>query len=144
MLINNVKAELIKSFNRTNKLQPSLQLSEVVWLNVEIFIDGDCNSRTTIVINNSSYNFEGTRVLSFSRRDISADLKGLKIPGKRSDYTTLRTVIKALRDLCGVPVDPSEFLDTALPATGPVTIQPTTICMGYLPGASIDLDFAET
>lgn len=142
MLVNNIKEALLVGFNRANKLQPYLTMEDVTWLNVEIFIQDDCNSRTTIVAKSASINFTGTKVINFSRRDIAVDLMGLKIPGKRSDYTGLKSVIKALHDKCGVPLSTDEFIDAALPATGPITIQPTTICMAYLPTTSIALQFA--
>ncbi|ARV76829.1 virion structural protein [Pseudomonas phage Phabio] len=144
MLINNIKAALVKSFNKANKLKPYLQLSEVVWVNVEIWLQGDCNSRATVVALDSNNDYEGRREIYFNRRDIGKDLIGQVIPGKRSDYTGLKSVIKALHDKCGIPLDVADFLDLPLPVSGPVTIQPTTICMAYLPTSSVTLNFAET
>lgn len=143
MLVNNIKAALVANFNRANKLKPSLALDEVIWLNNEIWLQGECNSRVTILANANSYNYENRRTIYYVRRDIAVDLKGIKIPGKRSDYNGLKSVIRALHDKCGVPLDETTFVEEALPATGPVTIKPTTQCMAYLPTGTVKLDFAE-
>lgn len=141
MLVNNIKVALLKAYNKTNRMAPALTMADVLWVNVEIWIQGDCNSRVNIVAANNSVNFSGTETIYFNRRKISDDLKGLKIPGRRTDYTGLKSVIKVLRDKCGVPLDPADFLDAAIPATGKLTIQPTTICMAYFPTDSVALDF---
>lgn len=143
MLVNEIKRALLVNFNQINKISPPIMVTDVVWVNIEIWLQGDCNSRVTMVSSANSETAKGTRVLNFNRRDIAVDLKGLKIPGKRQDYTTLFSVIKALHDKCGVPLDTSEFIDKPLPASGPITIQPTTVCMAYMPTTSIDLEFAE-
>lgn len=144
MLVNNIKAALLVNFNKVNKLKPYLTLEGTLWLNNEVWLQGDCNSRVTVVARDSNTDFYGQKVIYYKRRLITEDLVGLKIPGKRSDYTGLKSVIKALHDKCGVPLDKDEFLDSVIPTTGPVTIQPTTQCMAYLPSAAITLEFAET
>lgn len=144
MLVNNIKQTLLSNFNKTNKITPALTMTDIVWLNIEIWLQNQCNSRVTIASIANSVNFSGTRTLYFSRRDIASDLRGQKIPGKRSDYTTLHSVIKALHDKCGIPLSTDEFVDKPLPASGPITIQPTTVSMAYLPTTSIALPFAET
>lgn len=144
MLVNNVKEALLVKFNKENKIYPYATIADITWTDIEIWLQGNCNSRVTLVANAGSVNFTGRKTINFNRRDIAKDLKGLKIPGKRSNYTTLHSVINVLHDKCGVPLRTTEFLDTALPASGPITIQPTTICMAYMPTTSIALEFAET
>lgn len=144
MLINDIKSALLINFNRTNRLKPYLALKDTTWLNIEVWIQGECNSRATVVANDTGNDFTGRKTIYFNRRSIAVDLEGLKIPGKRSDYNGFRSVITALRDKCGVPLNPLDFLEVALPATGPITIQPTIVCMAYLPSTNIQMDFAET
>lgn len=144
MLVNNVKETLLVKFNKDNAIFPYLTMEDVTWTNIEIWLQGQCNSRVTITAIGNSVNFSGSKVLNFNRRDIAVDLKGLKIPGKRKDYTTLYQIITALHDKCGVPLVTSEFINLGLPASGPITIQPTTTCMAYMPTTSIALEFAET
>lgn len=143
MLVNNIKQALLVSFNKANKMRPYLEMEDILWLNVEIWLQGSCNSRVTVASLANSVNFEERRTLYFTRRDIAKDLRGLKIPGKRSQYSGLKAIIKALHDKCGVPLDEAAFLEAAIPASGPVTIQPTTQCMAYLPTTSIALTFAD-
>lgn len=144
MLTNDIKDELLMRFNRDNALQPYVTQADVIWTDVEIWLQGECNSRATITANANSFNFKGSHTLYFNRRSIEKDLKGLKIPGKRSNYTGLHGIINVLHDKCGVPLKVEEFLNLSLPATGPITIQPTTICMAYMPTTSVQLEFAET
>ncbi len=143
MVISNVKQALLNAFNEANKISPPVVLTDVAWGNPEVWLQGDTNSRVTITGVPSSENYSGTQTLLFNRRHIAEDLKEFKIPGKPSNYTRLYQVLKVLREVLGVPLQDSEFIDRAI-AGSTVTIDTTVACMGFLPAGTITLEYAET
>lgn len=143
MVITNIKQALLNGFNQQNKVKPPVQLTDVNWSSPEIFLQGQCNSRINIVAKTTSDNFEGSRTIYYTRRRISDDLKGIKIPGKSSDYTRFYEVLAVLRTKLGVPVFENEYLDR--PISGPtVNIATTPVCLAYLPADQITLEYTET
>lgn len=143
MLITNVKRALLNQFNIDNNISPPVGLNDVDWLSPEIWLQGDCNTRVGIQGAVLSENYSGGVTLYYNRRSATADLRGVKIPGKASDYTRTYQIYKVLREQLGIPVWESEYLDQ--PFTGDTfTLSVTTISMGYLPGLDITLPFAES
>ncbi|MOA47050.1 hypothetical protein D3C78_1696430 [compost metagenome] len=112
------------------------------WTNIEIWLQGECNSRATIRVRLAAKNHTGQQTLYFNRYRIDLALKGLKIPGKRSDYGSIHDVIRALRDKVGLPMDTDEYADGPL-VGNTVTLLPTIRSLAYFPTSSIVLTYAE-
>lgn len=143
MNISNVKQALLNAYNEANKIQPPVTLADVTWSNPEVWLQGDTNSRVTITALPGSVNYSGTQTFYFNRRHIADDLKEVKIPGKAGDYTRFFQVLKVLREVLGVPLQDSEFIDRSI-AASTVKIDTTVACMGFLPAGTITLEYAET
>ncbi len=143
MLTVNVNQSIISSFNQANKVKPALQLDDITFSVPEVWLQGECNSRVTIIAKPNNNNFEGEQTLYFIRRRLSEDLRGIKIPGKAADYTRFYEVLKVLREHLGVPLQESEFLDREI--SGPtLNIVTTPACMAFLPSDQITLEYSET
>lgn len=142
MLTVDVKQSLLSEFNRLNKVKPILQLGDVNFSVPEIWLQGQCNSRINIVAKADNVNFGGVQTLYYSRRRLSDDLKGIKIPGKSSDYTRFYEVLRVLRETMGVPLYENEFLDRNISGST-VNIATTPSCVGYLPADQITLEYSE-
>lgn len=143
MLIVNVKQALLTAFNLQNKVKPPVSMNDINWSTPEVFIQGQCNTRIRMVARSSSNSFGGEQTLYYVRRRLSEELRGIKVPGKSSDYARFYDVLAVLRDTMGVPVFDNEFLDRTI--TGPtVTITTTVSSVAYLPADQITLEYAET
>lgn len=143
MLVVNVKQSLLTEFNRLNKVKPAVQPDDVNFSTPEVWLQGQCNSRVNIVAKADNESFGGVQTLYFIRRRLSQDLRGIKVPGKSSDYARFYDVLRVLREQMGVPLQESEFLDRAI--SGPtVNIATTPSCMAYLPSDQITLEYTET
>lgn len=143
MITVNVKQSLLNAFNKQNKVNPPIRLDDINWTAPEIFLQGQCNTRITMVAKDNSTDFSGAQTLYYKRRWIGDDLKDIKIPGKSSDYTRLYEILSVLRNKMGVPLYENEFLDRAI-SGDTVTIITTTICSAYLPADQIILGYSET
>lgn len=143
MQVTNVKRALLNQFSLQNQIEPPVRPEDVDFLVPEIWLQNGCNSRVVIQASAASNNFAGNRTLYFNRRRIEEDLLGVKIPGKRTDYTRFYQVLSVLRDKLGVPLQNEEFLDRAISGTT-VQINVTTTSMAYIPGSSITLEYEET
>lgn len=140
MLVTNVKRALLNQFNQLNNIVPPIQETDVDWLVPEIWLQGDCNTRVGIQGSVLSANYGGAATLYFNRRNASLDLRGVKIPGRATDYTTTFEIYTALREQLGVPVMNSEFLDKPFTGTS-FNLVITPVSMAYLPGLDINLPF---
>lgn len=143
MLVVNVKQSLLTQFNQLNKVKPALQPDDVNFSVPEIWLQGRCNSRINIVAKASSEAFGGTQTLYYIRRRLSEDLRGIKVPGKSSDYKRFYEVLRVLRETMGVPLYENEFLDRNISGST-VNIATTPACIAYLPSDQITLEYSET
>lgn len=143
MHITNVKQALLNDYNKANNIKPAVTLNDVQWDNIEIWLQGDCNSRVTIRALPTSTKFTNSQVLYFNRRPIEKDLFGIKIPGKPSEYNTNRDVLRVLKNTLGVPVEADEFIEQNI-SGDTVLLVPSARCMAYLPNSSVVLEFVES
>jgi len=143
MLVVNVKQSLLTEFNRSNKVKPAIQPSDVNFSVPEVWLQGKCNTRINITAKVDNESFGGSQTLYYVRRRLSEDLRGIKVPGKSSDYTRFYEVLKVLREQMGVPLQESEFLDRAISGST-VNIATTPSCLAYLPSDQITLEYTET
>lgn len=142
MHVANMRTKLLQQFSIQNKLDPAIRPEDVIWTNIEIWLQNGNNSRATIQAVASSNHFKGQQTINFNRYRIEEVLHGVVIPGKRSDYTTIHDVVKALRDKVTAPVDTEEFLDGPLGGST-VVLKPTIRSMSFIPTSQIELSFAE-
>lgn len=142
MIVTNVKRVLLNAFNIANHITPAVQMDDIDWLTPEVWLQGSCNSRVTIQTSAAATEYNGSETLYFNRRKAEEDLRGVKIPGKATDYTRVYQILTAMREILGIPVQNNEYLDQ--PFSGNTfTLNVTTISMAYLPGSSITLEFEE-
>lgn len=142
MVTVDVKQSLLIEFNRLNKVKPPVGLDDVNFSIPEVWLQGACNSRIRIVAKIDSDNFGGEQTLYYIRRRLSEDLRGIKVPGKSSDYTRFYEVLAVLRETMGVPLYESEFLDRNISGST-INIATTPSCVAYLPSDQITLEYAE-
>lgn len=142
MLITNVKRAVLNQFNLSNNIVPQVNVDDVNFLVPEIWLQGECNTRVAVQAATSSVNFAGGVTLNYNRRRADLDLRGVKIPGRATDYTRTYQIYAVLREKLGVPVVDTEYLDQ--PFNGTVfNLVITPVSLAYLPGFNITLPFAE-
>lgn len=142
MLTVNVRQSILLEFNRLNKPKPPVTVDDVNFAAPEVWIQGECNSRVRVVAKATSNAYGGQQTVYYTRRRLSDELKGIKIPGKSTDYKRLYEVLAVLRDKMGLPLLDSEFVDRGI-SGATVTIETTIASLGYLPSDSITLDYVE-
>ena len=142
MHVSNMKIKLLQQFSLRNNIEPPVRPDDVIWTNLEIWLQNGNNTRVTIRSKPESNNFSGLQTIYFNRWRIEEVLTGITIPGKRDDYETVHDVIVVLRDKLTLPVDTTEFIDN--PITGnTVVLKPTILSMSYLPLSEVELSFDE-
>lgn len=137
-----IKRDLLRAVNRTRPNRPhDLQLEDVTFGAPELFLQGNCNSRVRITAKDTSVVALGTAVIHYNRQRIDTFLKGVRVPGKSSDYASSQDVIQALADLYGFPLDPNDFVFSAIVPGQTAYIQPLNTCIGFFQNFTVNLPF---
>jgi hypothetical protein len=144
MYPNNIKRSLLAQFSATNHYTRPLTEADVTFGNPELFLQGSCNTRVTITSKPGNGWFKGIVTLHYNRRRLDRYLTGLKVPGKREDYTTVHEVVEALAEAYYLPLLKSDFINSQLGvSTVSVTIQAIPQAFGWINTWTATLPFAE-
>lgn len=141
MLVKDIKARLLADFCVIKKIEPVLKLTDVIWGEPEIWIEGDCNTRITITVKESNLNHKGSLTLYYKRHSIADVLHGILIPGEYSDYNGLYDVIDVLNNKVGIPIDRREFFNTPI-TSDLITLRPTVGALAFIPSVSTEIGFS--
>lgn len=135
------KNALVRAINANNKLNPPLKVASVTFGNPEVWIQGSTNTRVQITAADNDYTGSDTHY--YNRVRIYDHFAGHVIPGKASDYATVRDALVAFYNKYHLPYDPDDIVSYTLAAGATsVTLQGRNTSLMFVPNLTIALPFA--
>lgn len=142
------RTELVAAWNVANKPKDingkprNLTVDDVEFIGTDTFLATGTNAKTTMRVKTSSLYFKGEVVIYFNRRSLPDYCRGVKVPGKPTDYANNLEVAEKLRDDYGIPFDTSEIQPQ--PIIGDkVTIRPYFNNLSWIPTMTVTLEFED-
>lgn len=144
MLVANLKAKLLKEFILRNQISEIIDLADVEFVDTTMDLRASTNSATTLRCLPSCPNFKGSKRLYYNRYSIAVMLKGMRIPGKASDYPRVWDLIDTLNEVYGLPLYREDFADIPIrPDVNAFDFRPRTTSVTFIPLTNIVLEFME-
>jgi len=136
-----VKSSLLRALNQAHpELRFDLQPDDVSFGKPELFLQNLCNSRIKITALDSSIHFKNQGQFFYNRRRLDQYLKGIRVPGKPSDYSNTQQVVQALVDQYHLPLVPLEFTFASITGST-VELKPLDTCVGFFTNFTASLKF---
>lgn len=140
LYIESPKNALVRAINANNNLNPPLEASKVTLGQPEVWIQGSTNTRIVVTANSDFYSGSDTHY--YNRERIYDFFAGHKLPGKASDYATLRDAIVAFYAKYQLPYDPDDIVSYALlPTATTAVLQGRNTSLMFVPNLTITLPF---
>ena len=134
------KDALVRALNANNALVPPLKATEVTFGSPEVWLQGVTNTR--ILVTSTGNDYSGSDTHYYSRVRIYDHFAGHVIPGKASDYPTVRDAIVAFYNKYQLPYDPDDLVSGAVsPVATTVTLQGRTSSLMFVPNLTVVLPF---
>jgi len=135
------KNALVRAINANNHLQPPLNPASVTFGQPETWIQGATNTRVQVQAADNDYTGGFTHY--YNRVRIYDQFAGHLIPGKATDYKTLREAVAAFYKQYQLPYDVADLIDYALtPTATSVSIQALNSSLMFVPNLSATVPFA--
>lgn len=136
----NIKRQLLLEFCKANEITPTLQETDVEFINPIAFNLNGCNTRVTLKIKDSCKTHSGQKFIHYNRYKITDVFRGFKLPAYNGYFETVHILLDFLNQAWNLPLLKEEFIDQAL-ATSAVFLAPKDDSIYFIPGHNISLSY---